>query len=316
MSVSKLPALAGEPVFTGEPAFAGILPAIASPCDAEDRFLEDTFGDLARDLYGQGIDGLYVCGATGDGLSMRIEERKAATRVAVEVSKPTHGAVIVHVGTTNSRDSMELAEHAASVGAAAVSSMPPANRSIEQLVSYYTDIQRASGLPVLVYHIPTLSGRSTSVEEMIQLLDIDGVVGLKFSDYNIFMMDRLLIERPDTTVLSGNDEIFVPALLYGAHGGIGMNYNLFPKAFIGIYRAVNEGNIVRAMELQKLIVGYVDVIFRYNLFKSFETIMQHLGKAPHSYRRPRPEMDKETARRFLGEAVPMLEAIDEATKDV
>ena len=292
------------------------MPAIASPCAEDDEFLEDRFADLARLLYEQGVDGLYVCGATGDGINMQIAERKAAAQISVEVSKRYAGKVIVHVGTSNSRDSQELAEHAAVVGAAAVSSMPPANKSIDQLVSFYTDIQKASGLPVLVYHIPTLSGHSTSVEEMIRLLDIEGVVGLKFSDYNVFMMARLIKARPAITVFSGNDEILVPALLYGAQGGIGMNYNLFPKAFIGIYKAVAQGDIPRAMELQRLVVDYVEVIFKYNLFKSFEAIMQHLDRAPHSYRRPRPTMDRESRQRFIAEADPRLAALEEATKSV
>ena len=45
----------------------GIIPAITSPCNEEDAFQEKTFMKLADWLYQQGVDGLYVCGATGDG---------------------------------------------------------------------------------------------------------------------------------------------------------------------------------------------------------------------------------------------------------
>src|SRR3990172_6329121 len=107
----------------------GIMPAVASPCDREDKFLEDKFARLITVLYRQGVHGLYICGATGDGYNMHLDERKRAVEIAVKISKQYNGAVIMHVGTSSTRDAMELAGHAAKTGAVAVSSMPPANRN-------------------------------------------------------------------------------------------------------------------------------------------------------------------------------------------
>lgn len=290
----------------------GILPAIASPCDERDLFLEDEFGDLATGLYEQGVHGLYVCGATGDGYNMRLEERKRAAEIAVDRSRKYSGKVIVHVGTSNSGDAIELAEHASEAGACAVSSMPPANRNLDQLVSYYTDIARASQIPTLVYHIPMLTGRSLTVDEMLRLLDIDGVVGLKFSDWNLFYIRQLLIARPDITVFNGMDEFLCPGFLYGSSGGIGLNYNLFPRLFLGIYEAVNGGDIARAMELQNTFLAYANLIWRYGVLPTFEIMMREMWHAPHCWRRPRAVMSSETTARFLAEARPTLNAIEEA----
>lgn len=291
---------------------SGILPAIASPCDERDVFDEKTFATLAAKLYSQGAHGLYVCGATGDAYKMRLEERKRAVEIAIEISKKQqHGVVIVHVGTSNSRDAMALAEHAADTGAQAVSSMRPANCTHEQLVSYYTDIAHVAGLPLLVYHIPMLTGAASTVDEMLELLDIEGVVGLKSSDWNLFFVRRLLDARPDITVFNGMDEFLCPGLLYGCSGGIGMNYNLFPGLFLGIYQAVQKGDIARAMELQNRFLAYADIIWRYNIVASFEVLMQELGHASHCWRRPRPVMDAQTAKRFMKEIRPKLEGIEQ-----
>lgn len=92
----------------------GILPAIVSPCDDNDRFLPDTFAELVVWLYAQGIHGLYVCGGTGDGYRMRLAERKKAAELATELSVGK-GLTIVHVGAANTRDAVELAEHSAEV---------------------------------------------------------------------------------------------------------------------------------------------------------------------------------------------------------
>ncbi len=154
---------------------------------------------------------------------------------------------------------MELAEHAAKIGADAVSSIPPANCSQSLLVSYYSDIAKAGKLPVFVYHYPMLTGRNPTVDEMLELLDIPQVVGLKLTDWNLFFMKRLLIARPDTIVFNGFDQFLCPALLYGAQGGIGSAYNLFPKLFLGIYQAVQQGDIARAMDLQNRLMAYNDL---------------------------------------------------------
>jgi len=77
----------------------GIIPAIASPCDENDVFLEDTFASLANCLYKEDIRGLYVCGGTGDGYKMRPDERKRAVEIAVAQSHGHNKSVIVHVGS-------------------------------------------------------------------------------------------------------------------------------------------------------------------------------------------------------------------------
>lgn len=290
----------------------GIMPAIASPCNEMDVFLEDKFAALATHLYEQGVHGLYVCGGTGDGYNMRPEERKRAAEIAVEVSRKYEGTVIVHVGTSNSRGAMELAAHAAEIGVSAVSSMPPTNKSTDQLVAYYTDIARASELPLLVYHIPMLTGRALTVDEMLRLLDIDGVIGLKFSDWNLFYVKQLLMVRPGITVFNGMDEFLCPGFLYGSSGGIGLNYNLFPRLFLGIYEAMNDGNTARAMDLENKFMAYADLIWRYGVLATFEVIMREMGHAPYCWRRPRAVMDSETTARFLAEARPRLDAIEKA----
>jgi len=289
----------------------GIVPAVASPCDENDVFLEARFAALLSELYAQGIDGVYICGATGDGPNMRLEERKRAADIAVAASREYGGTVIVHVGASNTRDATELAAHAARAGATAVSSMPPANRSHAQLVSYYTEVARAARIPVLVYHIPMLTHHTPTVDELLELLDIDGVVGLKLTDWNLFFMKRLLLARPDAIVFSGYDEFLAPALLYGARGGIGTWYNLFPRAFIGIYQAAQRGDYGRAMQIQECLLAFQDLAWRHGVAPLFEHLLRERGFGPYCFRRPRVELDRETLDRIAPELQARLEAIEQ-----
>ena len=202
--------------------FTGIFPAVASPCDQEDRFLEDKFSTLVTDLYKAGVQGLYICGGTGDGYKMRVPERKRAAELAVDLSRRAGGSLIVHVGAASTREAVELTEHAAHIGADAISSMPPNNASQVEMLSYYTDLARSSSLPaVFIYYFPSRLASAPSLHQLLQLLDIDGVVGLKVSDWNLFLLKRLVLARPDLLVFNGFDEFLYLGLLYGATGGIG-----------------------------------------------------------------------------------------------
>lgn len=275
-----------------EQKFSGILSAIISPCNEQDVFLEDKYAEFATGLYKQGVNGLYICGATGDGFKMRLPERKRAAEIAVEVSRDFGGVVIAHVGADSSRDAMELAEHAAQAGVSAVSSLDPINISQAQLVEYYKDIARAARIPVLAYNCPMLTNRRFTVDQMMELLDIDGVVGLKFSDCDLFLLKRILRARPNAIVFNGADELLALALLYGARGGIGMYYNAFPKLFLGVYRAVREGDIERALDLQDRIVALVDVAFRFGIRQTLEFVLKQQGFEAYISRRPRPVLDE------------------------
>lgn len=289
----------------------GIHPAIASPCDERGVFAEDQFVALAERLYTHGVHGLYVCGTTGDCYHMAAAERRRATELAVEASRAAGGKVITHVGANEAAEAVGLAAHAAAAGADAIASRPPMDRPPDAWPAYYRDLARAGdGLPVLVYYIPALTQHQSTYNELLGLLAVENVVGLKFSDYNLFLLQRLIRARPGLLVYNGNDEILIHGLLAGARGGIGMTYNFLPGLYAAIYEAACAGDLALALERQQEVVAFLDLAFRSNLFTVFEAVLRDQGLAPHCFRTPRPPLDDETERallaitRRLGEAYP------------
>ena len=289
----------------------GIIPAITSPCDEGDRFLEDEFERLACHLYQHGINGLYVCGATGDCRSMRVEERRHAAEIAVRVSRPFEGKVIVHIGTDDTRSAVALSEHAAGVGAAAVASMPPPNRTLNELVDYYSNIAKASQLPTFVYHIPHLTGHHLSLPEFGRLLSIPGVVGIKFSGSDLFLLKRLLLAHPEIVLFCGCDELLALALLYGAHGGIGMTYNIFPALFVQLYAAVLKGDVATALRMQHQFMAFLDQVMNRGGIKAvLSHVMAERGFGPFSFRRPCSVLSDQARQEFDQTVGPYIRAMD------
>ena len=115
----------------------GILPAIVTPTDPSGIFQLEPFERLLAFVYEQGVDGLYVCGQTGEGLQQSIMQRKLVAEAATRYS-PTSKTVMVHVGAASTADAVDLARHAESVGAHALSALPPiGNYSFVEVKSYY-----------------------------------------------------------------------------------------------------------------------------------------------------------------------------------
>jgi len=289
----------------------GIVPAITSPCDEQDRFLPDQFADLATWLYQQGVHGLYACGGTGEGYLMHLDERKLAAEITGEISRQFNGTAIIHVGTLQTRDALELAAHAAEVGVDAISSLPPPGCGHSQLVSYYTDVARTAQLPLLIYYHPGYTGHHASQQQLLELLDIEGVVGLKMTTFNLYLMKELLLARPDIVVFSGSDEFVCPGLLFGADGAIGMVYNIVPRIFVAIWDAFQSGDVLRAMALQEEEIRLCSVMDEYGGFEIIELWLAKRGFGPYCRRRPRRLMDSDTLKIAEPRITERLEAIEE-----
>ncbi|HMC12346.1 MAG TPA: dihydrodipicolinate synthase family protein, partial [Pirellulaceae bacterium] len=153
-----------------------ILPALVTPLMPSGELDVRSTERLIDHLYRKGVGGLYVTGSTGEGIYLDFDIRKRLTEIAVQLSKG-RGNVIVHVGAIQAAKAIELADHAARIGADAVSSIPPfaGGYTWGEVHSFYTELARASRLPVIAYYIPGLTGQQRSLEELASLLTIPNI---------------------------------------------------------------------------------------------------------------------------------------------
>ena len=107
--------------------FEGIVPALLTPFDKDEEVNYDAAAALTDRLIGQGIGGLFVCGSTGEWWTLSQDERKQVLETVVQAAAG-RTKIMVHVGSTSTRFATELARHAESIGADAVSALPPLGR--------------------------------------------------------------------------------------------------------------------------------------------------------------------------------------------
>lgn len=287
--------------------FHGVYPALITPFDASGGINEAVVQEIVDWHLDVGVDGFYVCGGTGEGLLLSTEERMQMLEATVRAAAG-RARVIAHVAALDTETTVELARHAETNGAAALSALPPIYYKVDPpgLMAHYEMIASSTYLPIFVYHIPALTGLSMSVEEMERLLAIPNIRGLKFSDYDHFTMHRIRLLRDDLVVYSGNDEVFLSALNLGANGGIGLTYNFMPHVFIGIYQAFLADDIRRARELQWKACAMIEALVQTYPMGVAKAALQHLGFEVGEPRRPlRPLTPEEN--RLIVERMEMLE---------
>ena len=257
----------------------GVMPALITPFDSDNRVSEPMLRRLVDHYAGIGMHGLYVCGGTGEGILLTVEERKRVTEIVVDEARGRL-AVIVHVGAVGTTDAAELAAHAGPAGADAISSVPPFyyRVSTEAIFQHYSAIAERSSLPFLLYNMPASTGVTVTPDMMKRFLDIPTVAGMKFSSYNLFQMRQILeLEPGRMTVFSGNDEVFLAALAMGAQGAIGLTLNFMPKLFLDTYSHFQAGRVEAAQQSQFLANRVIGVILQYNSLSAGKEVMRFKG---------------------------------------
>lgn len=264
-------------------ALRGIVSPIVTPCRADESVDYDRLQEnLARQLRAP-ITGFYINGGTGDGSRLTMDERRRTAELAVSQSQAAGRRSIVHVGQTIQRQAVALAEHAMALGADAVASVPPQG-GWEETAVYYEAL--AAAAPVFIYYIPGLTHVTADYGQLRRLLDIPGVVGIKVSDWNIFLIRRIKADYPEKIVYTGLDEMVAPGLLYGADGAIGTWINLLPEFYCKLWQLARSG---RCNELNRLQQAYTEFLrqgWDFGILNAFQELMRAKGYAERCFRAP------------------------------
>ena len=179
-----------------------------------------------------------------------------------------------------SSDAFALSDHAARAGADAISSIPPFAGGYvwDEIHAFYAQLARNSSLPVVAYHFPGLTGQQTSLSQLASLLAIPNIAGLKFTDPNFYVMQRLLARlSPEQVLYNGQDEALALGLSIGAHGGIGSTYNFMPELIVSIYRYARAGRHVDAIAAQREANAIIEAVLTCQIVAATKQILYWQG---------------------------------------
>lgn len=247
----------------------GMVAATFTPMHEDGSLNLEMIDKYADYIATEEITGVFVCGTTGESLSLTINERKEVLEKWIKSAKGRF-KVIAHVGCNSQLEAMELARHAMQSGAYAIGAMAPSffkPATVTDLVDYFAPIAAsAEELPFYYYNMPSMTGVSLPVAQFL----VEGkkrmpnLVGVKFTHNNLMEMGECLsLENGAFEVLHGYDEILIAGLAFGAVAGVGSTYNYIPQVYKGIFTAMENNDLNTARRLQNISIDIVKIIIKY-----------------------------------------------------
>jgi len=232
---------------------SGVIPAMVTPfTDDGSKVDEERLRRFVSYLIDMGVTGLVPCGTTGEFQNLSEDERRTVVEVTIDETN-ARVPVIAGTGASGTDLAIEKAKHAKDVGAdAAIVVTPyyhkPANRGIYE---HYRRIAEAVDLPIVLYNIPQATGISLPWQLVEDLVEIPNIAGLKDSSGELrFIMTVLEKIGARLPIMCGHDEVVLPALAAGCAGIISASSNVFPDHHLNLYRAVQEGRLNEARQIQ------------------------------------------------------------------
>ena len=197
-----------------------LIPAALTPLRHGGEAVDlDAIGPYAEYLESQGADGAFVCGTTGEGILLELDERRA---IAETFRDALRGLLIVHAGAQTTAGTMALAEHARGIGADGVAVIPPPYFPLDEdaLTAHFVVAARAaSPLPFYCYALTARSGYPLPVDVIRRVAaSVDNLAGLKVSEAPFDRVEPYLdLGLP---VLIGSEPLIPAGIARGAVGTV------------------------------------------------------------------------------------------------
>lgn len=273
----------------------GIFSALLVSFDKNGKIDENGTREIIRhNIDKMKVDGLYVGGSTGENFMLSTEEKKQIFKLAYE---ETNGkvALIAQIGSINLTEAIELGKYATELGYDALSAVTPFyyKFSFDEIKDYYDTLTRETGNNMIVYSISALTGVSMGIEEFRKLFENPKIIGVKFTEGNLFLLERIRHAFPEKLVYSGFDEMLLSACVLDVDGAIGSTYNINGLRAKEIFSLAKKGEIEKARILQKESNEIIERILKNGLFQTIKEVLKCQGVNAGYCKKPFKELSTE-----------------------
>jgi N-acetylneuraminate lyase len=276
----------------------GLIAATYTPMNGDGSLNLQAIPAMVDHLERSGVSGIYICGSTGEGVSLSGAERRDVAEAYIAAAKGRLRTV-VQVGHNSIVEARQLANHAQQCGADAFSAIPPFYYKIESLPMLIDCAAQIAGaapdLPFYYYHIPAFTGTAVDMVDFMSAAAsrIPNLAGLKYTAHKAYEYQacrELFNGRFD--VVWGADEMLLSALAVGARGAIGSTYNIAAPLYRGIIDAYDRQDMEQAQQLQLRSVTLVRLLNKYPFHAAVKTVLGLFGIDAGPCREPLASLDK------------------------
>lgn len=272
----------------------GLIAAPFTPMNPDESLNLAIIPEYYQMLKANGVTGAFICGSTGEGVSMTSREKKAVAEAWAACTKGDKDfKVMTLLGGTSIRDCIELAKHAREIGLYAVSFTAPfyfKPANVQMLAKACIAIAEAvPEMPFYYYHIPVLTGCDFPMINLLHEVDgqLNNFAGVKYT-HEDFMDFLSCTHYKDGKydMLWGRDENMLPALAVGSKGAVGSTFNYAAPLYYDLIHAFKNGDLKKAQLLQQKSIDMIRLLGKYGGIATGKAYMKTLGIDCGEFRLP------------------------------
>jgi 4-hydroxy-tetrahydrodipicolinate synthase len=211
-----------------------------------------------------GVDGIVPCGTTGEASTLSYEEHERVIELTVKFAGGKV-PVIAGTGSNSTHETIEITRVAKTLGSSMVLLVAPYyNRPTQEgLYQHFKKVAEGVDIPMILYNIPTRTGVNMLPELVARLAEIPNIVGIKEASGSLQQVaDIYRLTKGTFTILSGDDNLFLPMMSLGATGVISVLSNVLPAKMQALARAfMDEKNIQKALDLHVELMPLFQTMF-------------------------------------------------------
>jgi 4-hydroxy-tetrahydrodipicolinate synthase len=236
-----------------------------------------------------GINGIVPCGTTGEAATLSYEEHARVIELTIQ---HVNGRipVIAGTGSNSTAETIELTESARKLGAdACLLTTPYYNKPTQEgLYRHYKKVAEEVDLPIVLYNIPGRTGINMTPETIARIAEIPNVVAIKEASGSLVQVaDIFRLTKGKFTILSGDDNLFLPMMSVGAVGVISVLSNIMPKELQELYKAfLGAKDVEKARDINAKLLPIMQAMFVETNPIPVKESLYHMGMIEKEFRLP------------------------------
>lgn len=276
--------------------FEGVFPALITPFTKDDKVDEDGLRSNINFAIENGVSGIVPAGCTGEAATLSHQEQKRVVDVSIDASSVP---VIAGTGSNNTKEAIELTKYAKDAGAdAAMLITPYYNKPTDAgLIMHYKTVAEKCEIPIILYNVPSRTGKNMSADVVAELAKVENVIGIKEASGDINQVSKIieLTSEMDFIVISGDDSLTLPIMALGGKGVISVAANIIPRQMSDMVIAFLNGRLDRARELHHVLSPLFRALFLETNPIPVKTAMEWRGLAAGGLRLPLSPLSEDNA---------------------
>jgi len=178
------------------------------------------------------VDYIAALGTTSEAPTLHRFERDAIVKTIIEEVKE-RVPVIVGVGGNCTSECVEILKTSDFKGISGILSVVPyySKPAQEGLFQHFSEIAKASQLPIILYNIPSRCGVNMTADTTLRLANAHAnIVAIKEASGDMTQIKAIIQRKPENfLVISGDDALALPIVEIGGSGVISVLGNALPS---------------------------------------------------------------------------------------